>query len=146
MKYILQIIFTFTLLCSFTINVYSQQHLDFMGISLDGSIDNFQQKLKEKQIVPDVAKNKKEPFGSRWFLGKFNQEWCDFIVYYNNSGNVYRVKAICVDTNVNRINKFYNNTKVLLMNTYKDAIFKDSIYDRSPSVIIAVINSRQKTY
>lgn len=70
-----------TLIFAFTIAL-NAQHLKFMGIPIDGTITQFQQKLAAKgfTISPD---NKHAGVGMRIFKGTFSGEKCNLYVYYN---------------------------------------------------------------
>ena len=54
MKKIISIFFA---LCM-CLSISAQEHMKFMGIPLDGTIDNFTLKLKVKGVTYDVAKSK----------------------------------------------------------------------------------------
>ena len=50
-----KIISVFFVLC-ICLSVSAQEHMKFMGIPLDGTIDNFALKLKEKGVTYDAVK------------------------------------------------------------------------------------------
>ena len=54
MKKIISVLCVFCLCMA----VSAQQHMKFMGIPLDGTIDNFAMKLKAKGITYDAAESK----------------------------------------------------------------------------------------
>ena len=61
----------------------AQQHMKFMGIPLDGTIDNFALKLKAKGMTFDAAKSKTAGQGCRVFNGTFMGEKATINVAYN---------------------------------------------------------------
>lgn len=61
----------------------AQQHMKFMGIPLDGTIDNFALKLKAKGMTYDAAKSKTAGQGCRVFNGTFMGEKATINVAYN---------------------------------------------------------------
>lgn len=61
----------------------AQQHMKFMGIPLDGTIDNFALKLKAKGVTYDAAKSKTAGQGCRVFNGTFMGEKATINVAYN---------------------------------------------------------------
>lgn len=68
--------------------VSAQQHMKFMGIPLDGTIDNFALKLKSKGVTYDAAESKAAEAGTRIFYGKFMGEKARFIVFYNYKSKI----------------------------------------------------------
>ena len=68
--------------------VSAQQHMKFMGIPLDGTIENFALKLKAKGITYDAAESKSADAGTRIFHGKFMGEKARFIVFYNYKSKI----------------------------------------------------------
>ena len=64
---------------------YAQKepHLKFMGIPLDGTINQFQSKLTAKGIRVDVALNKNIGVGARAFKGTFSGKDAQVFVYYD---------------------------------------------------------------
>lgn len=82
------------------------QHMKFMGIPLDGTIDSFQAKLAAKGIKPDKQYNATTPVGSRFFEGIFCGYQAEFYAYYNaKTKNVYRCKACICNTSLNYVNR-----------------------------------------
>lgn len=84
------------------VNAVAQSgHLKFMGISLDGKIDNFQSKLLAKgeiyELDPEVRN-----YVKRTFHGTFSGYRSYFTVYYNPRNEiVYRAKASINKTDEN---------------------------------------------
>ena len=79
MKKIISILFALCLCMAAS----AQQHMKFMGIPLDGTIDNFALKLKAKGVTYDAAKSKTAGQGCRVFNGTFMGEKATINVAYN---------------------------------------------------------------
>lgn len=85
---------TSIILCLLVYCASAQQHMKFMGIPIDGNINNFTTKLKAKgaTISPN---NKYAGKGLRIFDGEFYDRPCEFAVRYNKkTGTVYEVLTI----------------------------------------------------
>ena len=72
----------------------ARQHLKFMGIPLDGTIDNFTLKLKYKDVTYDAAESKSADAGTRIFHGKFMGEKARFVVFYNYKSKIVFSAAV----------------------------------------------------
>ena len=79
MKKIISVLFAFCLCMAAS----AQQHMKFMGIPLDGTVDNFTMKLKAKGVTYDAAKSKAAGQGCRVFNGTFMGENATINVAYN---------------------------------------------------------------
>ncbi len=79
MKKIISVLFALCLCMAAS----AQQHMKFMGIPLDGTIDNFALKLKAKGMTFDAAKSKTAGQGCRVFNGTFMGEKATINVAYN---------------------------------------------------------------
>ena len=79
MKKIISVLFALCLCMA----VSAQQHMKFMGIPLDGTVDNFALKLKAKGVTYDAAKSKAAGQGCRVFNGTFMGENATINVAYN---------------------------------------------------------------
>lgn len=92
--------FILAALCILSLSAQTR-HLRFMGIPLDGTINNFQAKLATKGFTPDVVANRSIKDPVRAFKnGTFAGEDATIYVYYNaRTKNVYRAKAVidCTD-------------------------------------------------
>ena len=72
-----------------------QEHMKFMGIPLNETINQFQTKLSAKGVTVDVAANKTIGVGCRTFKGFFSGKDAQIFVYYDeNTKVVYRAKAV----------------------------------------------------
>jgi len=77
------------------VTIYAQDsHLKFMGIELNGTITQFQNKLAAKGVTVSNISNSL-PAGTRAFKGTFSGNDADIYVYYNTRTKiVYRAKAV----------------------------------------------------
>lgn len=103
-----------TLFCITSMIAFSQSegtHLKFMGIELDGTINEFQEKLLKKgvTIAPD---SKLLPNGMRSYKGSFSGEEADIVIRYNPTNKiVYGAKVM--------IAKFGEESTRQLMNMFE---------------------------
>lgn len=84
MKKIISVLFVLCLCMA----VNAQQHMKFMGIPLDGTVDNFALKLKAKGVTYNAAESKAAEPGSRIFNGMFMGKNAMFCVYYNTKSKM----------------------------------------------------------
>ena len=84
MKKIISVIFAFCICLS----ISAKEHIKFMGIPLDGTIENFALKLKAKGVTYDAALSKKLSPGSKLYKGTFMGENATFLVYFNTKSKV----------------------------------------------------------
>lgn len=77
-----KIISIFFVLC-LCMTASAQQHMKFMGIPLDGTVENFALKLKAKGVTYDAAKSKTAGQGCRVFNGTFMAQNATIKVLYN---------------------------------------------------------------
>jgi len=112
-------IFIALLLC---LNMQAEEHLKFMGIPLDGTINQFHAKLTAKGMVSDVTLNKKLDVGCRAFKGSFSGEKAQIYVYYDEySKIVYRAKAVITSTEESISEYNYNHFINMLSDKYSYA-------------------------
>ena len=64
-------------------SIYGQAHMKFMGIPLNGTIEQFSQKLKIKGITYDAIASKKLSPGAKLYNGTFMGEHAQFVVMFN---------------------------------------------------------------
>lgn len=94
-KYLLFILCAFFISTSLSAKSNSSQHLKFMGIPINGSITNFQNKLIAKGFKYDQAGSKALESPTRIFKGQFAGETAKIYVYYDRDQKfVYRVKVV----------------------------------------------------
>ena len=74
--------------------VYSQKHIEFLGLPLNGTISTFTTKLKNKGFTLHPYNNE-APKGERIFNGTFFRKKAQIQIYYNIKNNiVYKGRAI----------------------------------------------------
>lgn len=114
--------------------IAQKEHLKFMGIPLNGTITQFQNKLAAKGIKVDSKLNKNLQAGCRAFTGIFSGEKAQIFVYYNNTTKVvYRAKAVIEYSNGQRGEDKLSEYKSLLKTKYPTGIGTDSEQDGHPS-------------
>ena len=104
----------------------AQQHMKFMGIPLDGTIDNFALKLKAKGVAYDAAESKAADAGTRIFYGKFMGEKARFVVFYNYKSKI--VFSAAVELNYPTVESAHTpfvNLNDQLQQKYPDATCKE---------------------
>ncbi len=112
-----------SLLCS----TVRAQHPDFMGIPINGTIDNFQAKLAQKGIKVSPV-NKYVQAGARQFEGYFANQKAQIVVFYSiNSKKVYKCRVSFDDLyySWSQVNNAFNYYKELLKEKYRNALNSD---------------------
>lgn len=109
------------LLITFTISGYSQEHFEFMGIPIDGSVDAFAKRLKDKGFKESSSKDK-------YFLeGKFatedvyvqivktpkTQTVCAVLIHYYQVQNNWNLIKLKFDNLVRQFSIKHNNPEDL---------------------------------
>lgn len=121
MRKIISILFS---LCV-CLSVSAQEHMKFMGIPLNGTIDNFTLKLKAKGVTHDAAKSKMLPPGSKFYNGTFMGEKATFVVYFNAKSKV--VFGVMVDMSYSSTELAYvpfKNIAEQLLKKYPKAVYE----------------------
>lgn len=108
------------MLLSAATNVNAQQHLKFMGIPMNMSIDAFQKRLAAKGIYKDKSVSSVLPYGSRMFNGSFADNRCSIMVFYNQDKTVYRSVAIYRNEDEKIADGYYQKIKNLLQTKYSE--------------------------
>ena len=122
MKKIISILFAICLCMAAS----AQQHMKFMGIPLDGTIDNFAMKLKAKGVTYDAAESKAAGKGIRKFCGTFMGEKATFTVFYNyKSKIVFSAAAELNYPTVESAHTPFVNLNDQLQQKYPDATCKE---------------------
>ena len=102
------------------------QHMRFMGIPLDGTIDDFSMKLKAKGVTYDAAESKAAGKGIRKFCGTFMGEKATFTVFYNyKSKIVFSAVAELYYPTVESAHTPFVNLNDQLQQKYPDATCKE---------------------
>lgn len=105
--------------------VSAQQHMKFMGIPLDGTIDNFTLKLKTKGLTYNVAKSKALGPGAKFYDGTFMGEKATFMVFFNEKSRV--VYGVLVELPYSSVNLAYTpfvNISEQLQKKYPKAVYE----------------------
>lgn len=101
-------------------------HLKFMGIPLDGNINDFTTKMKEKGFSI-AAENTYASPGVRLFDGMFTSEKAKIVVYYNPfSKNVNSAKAVMTFKGLSNAQGHLNYIEGMLDKKYQNS-FKRSL-------------------
>ena len=104
----------------------AQQHMKFMGIPLDGTIDDFSMKLRSKGVTYDAAESKAAGKGIRKFCGTFMGEMATFTVFYNyKSKIVFSAVAELYYPTVESAHTPFVNLNDQLQQKYPDATCKE---------------------
>ena len=126
MKKIISVFFAFFLCMAAS----AQQHMKFMGIPLDGTIDNFAMKLKAKGITYDAAKSRALGPGGKIYNGTFMGEKATFMVFFNaKSRIVFGVSVELSYSSVELARVPFTNIAEQLVKKYPKAVYganKDS--------------------
>lgn len=77
------------------LSLSAQEHIKFMGIPIDGTIDSFGAKLKGKGVEYNAVKSKTAGPGGRIFSGTFMGTKAEFMVFYNVKSKI--VWGVAVD-------------------------------------------------
>lgn len=84
MKKIISVLFALFICLS----ISAQEHMKFMGIPLDGTIENFALKLKAKGVTYDAVKSRAMGPGCKLYNGTFMGEKSTFMVFFNAKSRV----------------------------------------------------------
>lgn len=125
-----KIVFIFCMVI-LTITAGAQEtHLKFMGVELNGTIDQFQSALSVKGVRLSKD-NAHAPAGMRTFEGVFSGEKADIIVFYNvRTKEVYRAKAIISKYGEDNVKQALSNMEAKLDQKYgTENKFSDDIKD-----------------
>ena len=128
MKTLLKILILF--MGFLTASSANAQHLEFMGIPLNGTIANFQSKLLKKGCRI-MKNNSRYPVGIRGFNGVFAGDKADIFVYYNPKTQiVYQARvAIDCDGDKEEANNLFNRYKDLLYKKYGEVSLTSDMLD-----------------
>ena len=119
-----KIISVFFALC-ICLSVSAQEHMKFMGIPLDGTIDNFALKLKAKGITYDAAKSRAMGLGGKFYNGTFMGEKATFMVFFNaKSRIVFGVSVELSYSSVNLAHVPFVNIAEQLLKKYPKAVYE----------------------
>ena len=115
---------TFALILVLSMGAYAQtEHMTFVGIPLNGTIDQFQQKLISKGFVVNKEMNTILEKGLRAFKGTFVGEKADITVYYDTkTKQVYSAKSFFLNLSYKEVGERYNYLKNQIQEKYKDSL------------------------
>ena len=124
-----KIISVFFMLC-LCVAASAQQHMKFMGIPLDGTVDNFALKLKAKGVTYDVNRSRALDPGGKIYNGTFMGEKATFMVFFNaKSRIVFGVSVELSYSSVELARAPFTNIAEQLLKKYPKAVYganKDS--------------------
>lgn len=121
MKKIISVLFAFFVCLS----ISAQEHMKFMGIPLDGTIDNFALKLKAKGITYDAAKSRAMGPGGKFYNGTFMGEKATFMVFFNAKSRV--VFGVSVEMSYSSVELAFTPLKNIaeqLLKKYPKAVYE----------------------
>ena len=119
------------------------EHLSFMGIPLNGTIDQFQAKLQSKGCRQDVQASKT---GCRIFNGSFEGEDSRLLIYYNEKSKiVYRAKAIIKRNTQEEIKQLLVKFKDMLQSKYDTKEEGDS-FEGNPAYRLYIYRSNKSSF
>ena len=134
-----KILLIFTLLFALTVNA---QHLSFMNIPLDGNINNFTAKLKNKGLKISPYNNS-IPVGARAFTGTFIGKQASVYVYYNTkNNNVYRAKACIENTSLDGTKNLMTEVRDMLSEKY-DSYCEEGTENNYTSYYLYIFNNQE---
>lgn len=120
------------LCCLFALFAQAQtEHMKFMGIPINGTIDQFQAKLQGKGLKYDAQTSRR--LESRFFTGYFAGERSEIYVYYNKKNKiVYRTKVVIKRSNLNQIEDLMEDFKTRLKKKYSNSKTEDNTNEGYP--------------
>lgn len=132
MKRLASILLYLHLVVAFT---FAQEHLKFMGIPLNGTINQFQTKLAQKGVAVDTELSRKLDMGCRAFNGSFSSKRATIYVYYDETTKVvYRAKAVISSSERSLRDQNYEYFVSMLSVKYDDAEISKSEHNSHEEV------------
>ena len=107
--------------CLFALAIQAQsEHLKFMGIPLDGKMNDFQsQLLKKGCTIDELIMKYANPKGSRAYEGTFAGNNASIVVFFNEkTKKVYRAKVVIPAYSEEQVKQKYSEMKSMLMDKY----------------------------
>lgn len=138
---LLQTIFSIIFLVLSCPQEVGAQHLKFMGIPLNMSIDAFQKRLAANGIRYDRAQSARSPYGVRCFEGRFTGKECNIFVYYGKDRTVYRAKAVYGNENQKWTEQYYDEAKAMLAAKYEYDNQEEGTFEGKPSFTVYVTDA-----
>ncbi|MCI6861870.1 MAG: hypothetical protein MR860_07770 [Prevotella sp.] len=95
------------------------QHMKFMGIPIDGTINQFTQKLSTKGIKVHPNNARDSGIANREFYGQFMNKQAIIWVWFNPKTKiVYEVKVVLYGKNGDETQKMYDKVSEVIKNKY----------------------------
>lgn len=117
MKKIILLLFFFSSIAAFA----QSDHMEFMGIPIDGTVNSFEQKLTAKGFRNDRELNKLLPVGMRAIKGPFASYRVSVDIMYNETTKIVYGLLITLDRdNEDENDKAYDELLSLYKKKYKD--------------------------
>ena len=139
-KHLLLILCALFISVSLSAQSSSSQHLKFMGIPINGSITNFQNKLIAKGFKYDQSGSKALDSPTRIYNGQFAGESAILYVYYDQTQKfVYRAKAVIQRSSEEQILSKMRMYRNQLIEKY-NASAEEGVYEGNESYYIPVEN------
>ena len=115
---------TIVLALVLTLGAHAQdEHMTFVGIPINGTIDQFQQKLISKGFTVNKDINKYLPKGTRAFEGTFMGKKSEIAIYYDTKTNiVYSAKAMYSELTAESVDETYDYIQKNLKEKYKPGV------------------------
>ena len=131
--------------------VYAQmEHMQFLGIPIDGKISAFQKELKKMGFVSnDIAKDipKEGSMDCRMYKGSFAEELVDLAVFYDrNSKMVIQTKVKMNGLSKDQADKKYDKLFNGLKEKYDKSNFDKNVLDNPDRYGIGVPNSDKTNF
>lgn len=132
-----------TSLCLMAISINAQtEHVKFMGIPLNGTITQFQQKLQAKGVRYDQVGSREIGSGIRKFTGNFAGMESEIYVYYDDKTKiVYRAKAVIQFSELNHAKSKLEDYKYMLKEKYLSFLSEEGEQDGYPTFLISIADS-----
>lgn len=147
MKKIFVTLFLIILSCGIYAQTAKTEHMKFMGIPINGSITNFQQKLEAKGVKMDKLITPRLPAGMRVYDGVFSGENARIYVYFDDkTKTVYRAKAVIENIAKEYAESKYKKFASMLKEKYINGYAKDSEQDGYPSLCIGILESNKEDF
>lgn len=112
------------------------EHLQFMGIPIDGSISSFTKQLKKKGFIKDKLFSSFEDYlnGCRVFIGTFaGEKRANVVVFYDiKTKQVNNVKVLIKCYSENELNRKYESFLSQLKLKYSSSILQEKTLEEEP--------------
>lgn len=146
-------------------SIGSAQHLRFMGIPIDESVNTFQTKLTQKGLRVS-NRSKYSPIGVRIFEGYFTNKKVEIVVFYNvRTKKVYKCRVVFdnVFETMSEVQSEFDHYKDLLSqkyngltsdmiddlqndNSFSIAVIQQPIREESPLLGLVVLSIQELDY